>query len=70
MARQENVLISKSKLEEARKVRDELSSLIETAEILNNKPLIKSIKKGEQDLKEGRYHRAGSGKEIDSFFEG
>ena len=63
-----SVLVSKSKIEEARKLRDELDSLIETAEILNNKSLIKSIKKSEQDIKKEKLTKVRSKEELDGFF--
>ncbi len=68
MANGSTVLISSKKIEEARRLRDELDSLIETAEILNNKDLIESIKRSEKDIKEGRVTRIGSKKELDDFF--
>lgn len=68
MANGSTVLISSKKIEEARRLRDELDSLIETAETLNNKSLMESIKRSEKDIKEGRVTRIGSKKELDDFF--
>ncbi len=64
------VIISKQRLEQAKKLRDELDSLIETAEILNNKALMRSIKRSERDLKEGRFTKVSSRKELNDFFKG
>ena len=49
-------------------MRDELDSLIETAEILNDKNLTESIKRSEKDIKEGKATRVASKKELDDFF--
>lgn len=68
LANGSTVLISSKKIEEARRLRDELDSLIETAEILNNKGLMESIKRSEKDIKEGRVTRVASKKELDDFF--
>ena len=68
MANGSTVLIPSKKIEEARRLRDELDSLIETAEIMNNKSLVESIKRSEKDIKEGRATRIGSKKELDDFF--
>ncbi len=35
-------------------LRDEIDSIIETIEILNDRELIESIKRGERDIKEGK----------------
>lgn len=70
MANGKSVTIPKNKLIEAKKLRDELSSLIETAEILNNKKLFNSIKKSEQDLKKGKLTKVKSKKDLDDFFNG
>ncbi len=63
------LLIPKRRIEEAKTVRDKLDSLIETAEIMNNKTLKASIRKSEQDIAKGRYTRVESAKELDEFFE-
>lgn len=70
MAYSTTVIISKQRLEQAKKLRDELDSLIETAEILNNKALMRSIKRSERDLKEGRFTKVSSRKELNDFFKG
>jgi len=62
------ILISSEKIAEAKRLRDELDSLIETAEILNNKALIKSIRQSERDIKEGKFTRIASKKELEDFF--
>lgn len=58
------------KIEEAKKLRDELESLIETADILTNKRLLASIRRSEEDLKKGRFTRVKSERELDEFFKG
>ena len=63
-----SVLISLRKIEEAKKLRDELDSLIETAEILNNKALMKSIRRSEKYIKEGKFTRITSKKALEDFF--
>ncbi|AJF59681.1 MAG: hypothetical protein J4224_03080 [Candidatus Diapherotrites archaeon] len=68
MATSATVLIPAKKIEEAKRLRDELDSLIETAEILNNKNLLESIKASEKDFKEGHFTTVGSKKELDEFF--
>ncbi|MBI2598032.1 MAG: hypothetical protein HYW50_02450 [Candidatus Diapherotrites archaeon] len=68
MANGSTVLVFSKKIEEARRIRDELDSLIETAEILNDKNLMQSIKRSEKDIKEGRVTRVSSKKELDDFF--
>lgn len=62
------VLISKNKIEEAKKIGDELDSLIETAEVLNDKFLMQSIKKSEEDIKKGKFTGIASKKELEEFF--
>ena len=62
------VLIFSKKIEEAKKLRDELDSLIETAEILNNKALMKSILQSEKDIKKGQITRITSKKALEGFF--
>ncbi|MBI4044947.1 MAG: hypothetical protein HY392_04530 [Candidatus Diapherotrites archaeon] len=68
MANGSTVLIPSKKIEESRRLRDELDSLIETAEITNNKSLMESIKRSENDIKQGRAIRVGSKRELDDFF--
>lgn len=68
MANGSAVFILAKKIEEAKRLRNDLDSLIETAEILNNKNLAESIKRSEKDIREGRVTRAGSKKELDDFF--
>ena len=68
MANSSTVLIPSKKIEEARRLRDELDTLIETAEIMNNKSLMQSIKRSEKDIKEGRTTMVGSKKDLDDFF--
>ena len=43
-------------------------STVLTAEIMNNKSLMESIKRSEKDIKQGRAIRIGSKKELDDFF--
>ena len=64
------ISVPKRRIEEAKRLRDELDSLIETAEIMNNRRLMKSIRKSERDLKEGKYVKIGSRKGLDGFFKG
>ncbi len=68
MAVGSTVLISGKKIVEAERLRDELDSLIETAKILNDKFLLKSIKRSENDLKSGRVTRIKSKEELSAFF--
>ena len=63
-----SVLISESKLQKAIKLRDELDGMIETAQILGNKPLMASLRRSEQDLRSGKVTRIASRKELDDFF--
>ena len=62
------ILISAKKISEAKKLRDELDSLIETAEILNNKTLMERIRRSEDDIKKGRFTRISSKEQLDDFF--
>ena len=62
--------VPRRRIKEAKRLRDELDSLIETAEIMNNRRLMKSIRKSERDLKEGKYVKIGSRKGLDGFFKG
>ena len=62
------VLISNKKISEAKKLRDELDSLIETAEILNNKVLAESIRRSSLDMKRGKFTKIGSKKQLAEFF--
>jgi hypothetical protein len=39
------------------KLTEELSGLVETAEIMSNKKLMASIKRARNDVKKGRLHR-------------
>lgn len=68
MANGSTVLVLAKKIEEAKHVRNDLDSLIETAEILNNKNLAESIKRSEKDMREGRVTKIDSKKELDDFF--
>ena len=69
-AQSATMVISKQRLEEAKRLRDELDSLIETAEIMNNKALARSILRSERNLKEGKYTKVGSKKGLEAFFKG
>ena len=62
------ILIFSKKIDEAKKLRDQLDSLIETAEILNNKALVKSIRQSEKDIKKGKFTRITSKKALEDFF--
>ncbi len=68
MANGSAVLVLAKKIEEAKRLRNDLDSLIETAEILNNKNLAGSIKRSEKDIQEGRVTRIDSKKGLDNFF--
>lgn len=68
MANGSTVLVLAKKIEEAKRLRNDLDSLIETAEILNNKKLMESIKRSEKDMQEGRVTKIGSKKELGAFF--
>lgn len=61
-------VISKGKLEQAIRLRDELDEMIETAEILGNKRLMASIRRSENDLGKGKVTRVTSHRELDDFF--
>lgn len=63
-----SVVISEAKLEKARKLRDELDEMIETAEILNSRALMRSLQRGERDLRKGKITIVASKKELDDFF--
>ena len=64
----ETTIIPKETISKAKNVRDELDSLIETAEILNNKKLLESIKRSEKDFREKKTTKVSSEKELDEFF--
>lgn len=68
MTREDTIVIPKKRIIEAKNIRDELDSLIETAEILNNKKLIQSIRKSEKDFKEEKITKISSEKELKEFF--
>ena len=68
MANTATILISNKKISEAKKLRDELDSLIETAEILNNKTLMNSIRRSEFDIKKGKFTKISSKKQLNEFF--
>ena len=68
MANGKSVQVPASRIRAATKLRDELDSLIETAEILNDKRLAKSIRRSEEDVRHGRFTRITTRKELDDFF--
>ncbi|MFH0954501.1 MAG: hypothetical protein V1777_00135 [Candidatus Micrarchaeota archaeon] len=68
MAQCMTVAIPHKTILEAKKLRDELDSLIETAEILNNRLLTHSIRKSEEDVRSGQIIRIQSEKELNNYF--
>ena len=64
----QTVLIPSKKILEAKKLRDELDSLIETAEILNNRALAESIRRADLDIKKGKFTKINSKRQLDEFF--
>ncbi len=44
----------------------ELEEIIETIEILSDKPLMQGIQRAQEDIKEGRFKKIGSLDELDS----
>lgn len=68
MSQTATMVIPQKKIIEAKKLRDELNLLIETAEIVNNRGLMQSIQKSEQDIKSGKIAKINSKKELDDYF--
>lgn len=44
----------------------ELEEIIETIEILSDEQLMQGIEKGQKDIKEGRFKKVNSAKDLDS----
>ncbi len=60
------IVIDKQVFVDMEKLREEFDSLMETIEIMNDKELVKGIKRSIDDVRSGRVSRLGSVDELDS----
>ena len=67
-AKNQKIVITPEIFGDMLKIREELDGLLETIEIMNDKQLMKAIKKSQEDLKAGRVHRLKSVNDLDKLW--
>ena len=65
---QNKMFISFDAFNNLKKLKDELEALIETIEIMNDKTLMRGIKRSRNDVKAGRIHEVRSADELDEIW--
>ena len=63
------IVVNKSIFNDMLKVREEIESIIETLEIMNNPDLMNGIERSKRDVKEGRTHELKSIDDLDKIWE-
>ena len=63
------MVVNKSVFNDMLKVREEIESIIETLEIMNDPDLMKGIERSKRDVKEGRTHELKSIDDLDKIWE-
>ena len=64
---QQKITMTKSIFEDILRIREELDSVVETIEIMNNKELREGIERSRKNVKEGKAHKLKSVDDIDSW---
>ncbi len=62
------IVISYDAFNNLRKLKDDLESLLETIEIMNDETLMKGVERSRDDVKAGRVHRMKDVGEIDEIW--
>ena len=65
---QDRIVISYDAFNNLKKLKEDLEVLIETIEVMNDKTLMKGIKRSRNDVKQGRIHEIKSADEIDAIW--
>ena len=64
---QQKITMTKSIFEDILRIREELDSVVETIEIMNNKELREGIERSRKNVKEGKIRKLKSVDDIDSW---
>jgi hypothetical protein len=64
---QQKITMTKSIFEDILRIREELDSVVETIEIMNNKELREGIERSRKNVKEGKVRKLKSVDDIDSW---
>ena len=64
---QQKITMTKSIFEDILRIREELDSVVETIEIMNNKELREGIERSRKNVKEGRVRKLRSVDDIDAW---
>ena len=64
---QQKITMTKSIFEDILRIREELDSVVETIEIMNNKELRKGIERSRKNVKEGKVRKLKSVDDIDAW---
>jgi len=63
------MIVNKSVFNDMLRVREEIESIIETLEIMNDRELMRGIERSKRDVKEGRTHELKSIDDLDKIWE-
>jgi hypothetical protein len=64
---QQKITMTKSIFEDILRIREELDSVVETIEIMNNKELREGIERSRKNVKEGKVRKLKSADDIDTW---
>jgi len=64
---QQKITMTKSIFEDIQRIREELDSVVETIEIMNNKELREGIERSRKNVKEGKVRKLKSVDDIDAW---